>query len=772
MQSYSLNQSRLLEPCQTHASPPTVFALSPTSHLLLSASDSPPLIYLTNLALGTRPISIRPQCSSSTVVAVNFHPERPNIFILAFADGSAAVYDAVQLFHDNGKGERRSGPAGTGIGGEIASIKRLHAGGTGVSENEYSQEPSAGTIGIGYKGLGITAAAFVPGFNAASVTVGADGKCCVIDFSKRGARLLHTWHLRAPATSLAILLSTGRSQNGGSQADGATRSRSHSMTDGGHLVAIGRQDGKAVLFDLAGNLRGEQPIDPSGTRIIDVEWMSGDGTNEHDSSKSKRRKSGQSTPLAAIPLTKRKSLGSLLAGRRPVSEEVVAVTDELEPPLPNISFNSSTPQHLMPTRDRVIFPSGPALNHLDLFSPVKSALSTEVISGGSSMKSTKKIRGASERARQFRDPKLNENFSDHTQVPKPRTSSSRSSSAEVRSHPAVPPRPTPRKGGQLAAKRSETARLAAANKADGKVISNARNTTDKISQRSKGLALFAPYMKKNVLAEPRKSQPEASANATMSGALTSTEESTEDPWMDIVAGPSQTTREAPLKPSPATTKSYRTAPSFISEASNDTIVTWSTGTSRQPAASMHSEAPIPNIVPKAKKGQKKGHISLTQSTESEDTIVQWNSFKRPPKAFYIHQDQTLSSQTNPPPSSHTSPIVPGSFPTAVLPLAEGSHNLRVPSNLDQQPHPFQSKPPSQPQTQPHCPCLQNHQALLGALQEDVAIFKKEMETRLVRQEKWVEQRLVELEEGKVRLEGENRKLRVELGRVGRRKREL
>jgi len=54
----------------------------------------------------------------------------------------------------------------------------------------------------------------------------------------------------------------------------------------------------------------------------------------------------------------------------------------------------------------------------------------------------------------------------------------------------------------------------------------------------------------------------------------------------------------------------------------------------------------------------------------------------------------------------------------------------------------------------------------------VAIFKKEMETRLVRQEKWVEQRLVELEEGKVRLEGENRKLRVELGRVGRRKREL
>ena len=704
------------------------------------------------------------------MIAANFHPERPNIFILAFADGSAAVYDAVQLFHDNGKGERRSGPAGTGIGGEIASIKRLHAIGTWVSENEHSQEASAGTIGIGYKGLGITAAAFVPSFNTTSVTVGADGKCCVVDFSKRGARLLHTWHLRAPATSLAILLSTSRSLNGDSQLDGATRSRSHSMTDGGLLVAIGRQDGKAVLFDLAGNLRGEQPIDPSGTRIIDVEWMSGDGTSVHDSSKSKRRKSGQSTPLASIPGSKRKSLGSLLAGRRPVSEEVVAVTDESEPPVPNISFDSSTPQQLMPSRDRMILPSGPALNHLNLFSPVKPTLVTKVISGGSSMKSTKKIRGASDRARKFRDPKSTENFSEDTQARKPRTLSSRSSSAKVRSHPAVPLRPTPRKGGQLAAKHSETARLAAVSKADNKVISNARNMTDKVSLPSKGLGLFAPYMKKNVLAEPRKLQLEALANATMSGVLAGAKDSDEDPWMDIVAEPSQQTREAPLEPSPATTKSYKTAPSFMSEASNDTVVTWSAGTSRQPARSMHSEALIPDVPPKAKKQLKKGHLSFTQSTESEDTIVQWSSFKRPPKAFYIHQDQTLSSQANPPPSSHIPPSIPGSFPTAVLPLAEGSHNPRLPYKADQQPHPLLSNPPSQPQS--HCPCLQNHQALLGALQEDLVTFKKEMETRLEKQKRWVEQRLVELEEGKLRLEGENRKLMVELARVGRRGREV
>lgn len=702
------------------------------------------------------------------MVTANFHPERPNLFVLAFADGSAAVYDAAQLFQDNGTGERRSGPGGTGIGGEVASIKRLHAVGTWVSENEHSHGANTGTTDIGYKGLGITAAVFVPGFQSTVVTAGADGKCCVVDFSKRGARLLDTWHLRAPATSLAILSFAGKSRSGISQVDGATRSRSHSTTDEGSLVAIGRQDGKVLLFDMSGDLRGEQPIESDGTRIIDVEWMSDNGASQHDSSRSKRRKSGQPVISASVLHAKRKSLGSLHATGRPVSEDVAAVADDSEPSIPNVSFDSSTPPKPFTTRDRVVLPADPALNYLDLFSPVKPALGTDVISRGSSTKTTKKTRGASERSRQPQNPKFVGKFSGETQVRRPHTSP-RSSSAKVRSHPTVPQGTTPRKGGQVAAKRAETAPLAVVNKADSKVISNTRNVAGESSQRSKGLRLFAPYMKKDVLIDHQKQQARASANTTMSGTLTNTEESAEDPWMDIVAEPPQPRRKAPLQPSPATTKSYRTAPSFISEpseASNDTIVTWSAGSSRQPVPSLHSEAPVSELHSKAKKEKKKGHVSLSQSTESDDTTVQWNSFKRPSKAFYIHEDQPPPEQAKAAPPSNTSPRIPGTSPSAPYPLGEASHNAHslLSASNPSQTQPVQTDPP---QKTP-CACPQDHEILLQSLQSDMAAFKKETEKRFEEQKKWVQERMLELELGKVRLEVENRKLRGELARERRR----
>ena len=777
MQSYSLNQSCLLDPSQPHPSPPTVFALSHTSHLLLSASDSPPLIYLTNLILGTRPVSIRPQCSSSAVVAAGFHPERPNIFVLAFADGSAAVYDAVQLFNDKGIGERKSGPAGTGVGGEIASIKRLHAVGTWVSENERSLETNSRTIGIGYKGLGITATAFVPGFKDRAVTVGADGKCCVVDFAKRGARLVNTWHIRAPATSLAILSSTGRSQGGSSQVDGANRSRSQSIVDERILIAIGRQDGKVVLFDLTGNPRGERSIDPSGKRIIDMEWMSGDGAGEHDSSSSKRT-SEQPVPLASVPRSKRKSLGSILASGRPVSEEVAMVTEESEPPPLNISLDSSTPQPVFPTRDRVIRPSGPALNHLDLFSPVKPALGTVVISGDTSIKKPRQTGGASERVRQTQNTKPVENLSEDTQVRRRRTSSSQARSAKVRAHPPVPQRPTPRKVGQLAAKRVETARLAGVDKAEDKVASNVQSMTSG-PQFGKGLRLFAPYMKKNVLADPQKPKVGDSSNATMPGAFTNTEESaeesTEDPWLDIITEPPQPSSKEPLEPSPATTKSYRTAHCYPSEASNDTIVTWSAGDNRQPALSFHSEAPISNFGSKAKKERKKGHVSLTQSTDSDDTTVQWSSFKPPPKAFYVHEDPPmlklaagaqLAEIAKPAPPSQLPPSIPRALPPDSTPLGEASHNVRPP------PCPPKLLQPQRLETDhrqlSHCSCFQDHETLLKSFKSEMTAFKLEAEGRFEKQKQWIEKRVLELEEGRVRLEGENRKLREELAKERRR----
>lgn len=765
MQSYSLSESRLLDPSQAHPSPPTVFSVSPTSHLLLSASEFPPLVYLTNLTLGTRPISIQPQCSSSAVVAANFHPKRPNIFVLAFADGSVAIYDAVQLFQEKGTGERRLGPAGTGIGGEVGSIKQLHAAGTWVSDNEHSQALNTGTIGIGYKGLGITAAVFVPGSKSTVVTVGADGKCCVIDFSKTGARLLDSWHLRAPATSLAILSFAGRSQSGITQVDGATRSRSHSTTDEGPLVAIGRQDGKVLLFDMCGDLRGEQPFDPDGTRIIDVEWMSGDGTSEHDSSRSKRKKSGQPAPLTSVPLANRKSVGALLASGRPASEEIAAVAADPEPPIPIISFEKSSPPKPLSTRDRVVMPTAPALNYLTLFSPIKPALGTDVIGRGSSIKSAKKTRGAPEKSRQPRYPK-----SDNTKVRRPRTSSSRGSAANVRSHPTVLPRSTPRKGGQLAAKSAETAVV---NKADGKTISNTRVMAGEGSQRSRGLRLFAPYMKKDVLVDPQKRQAGASANVVMPGALTNTEESAEDPWMDIVAESHKPRRKAPLQPSPATTKSYRTAPSFMSEpseASNDTVVTWSAGRNRQPVPSLHSEVPAAESNSKTKKEKKKGHVSLSQSTDSDDTPVQWSSFKRSPKAFHVHEDPPPPQQAKAAPPFDHSLSIPGTLPSAPSPLGEASHNAHPPPSASK-PAAAQPLQTSLPQDI-HCACLHGHETLRKYVQSDMAAFQKAAEKRFAEQKKWVQKRILELKLEKATLEAENRKLKAELIRERGRIREV
>src|SRR5579871_3734889 len=53
VQRYSFSESHLLSPGPTHPSPPTVLAISPINHLL-SASESPPIIYLKSYDLNTQ----------------------------------------------------------------------------------------------------------------------------------------------------------------------------------------------------------------------------------------------------------------------------------------------------------------------------------------------------------------------------------------------------------------------------------------------------------------------------------------------------------------------------------------------------------------------------------------------------------------------------------------------------------------------------------------------------------------------------------------------
>ncbi|KAL8727334.1 MAG: hypothetical protein Q9166_006102 [cf. Caloplaca sp. 2 TL-2023] len=331
VQTYDLEHSRLLDPAYDHPSPPTVFALSSTSHLLLSASASPSVIQLTNLLLGTRPLLLRPQCSSAAVVVVEFHPERGNIFILAFTDSTCAVYDAAYIFRDGGKGGRRSGASASGSGWEIAHIKRLHASGKDLTTTVGGEDgtnihtlDSSGYASVGNRNVGIMAAAFIPGYKATTITVGSDGDCCLVDFtaSEAGAAtLIRSWHVAGAATCLSVLAPGPRE---GSQLPIAGP---RDPDPDGHtaVVAIGRRDGKILFFDLKGNLLLVQALFQGGPGIIDVEWMEGDDWPEPV--KSRISQGSLHKKKSAV---NRKSLGSVLAGHRPVAEEVVAIVDDAE----------------------------------------------------------------------------------------------------------------------------------------------------------------------------------------------------------------------------------------------------------------------------------------------------------------------------------------------------------------------------------------------------------------------------------------------------------
>ena len=274
VQAFSIKNLELLAAQDRHPSPPTVFALSFDSHFLLSTSHQPPTIYLRNLYTKSSPVHVRPSCSSSAVVAANFHPETSGIFVLAFSDGAVAVYDATHILRRDGTARHYS--AGSAIAtNELASVKRLHTPTTkSLSEVELGlnalTKAEASTTVTGHVS-GVSSVALLPGHRAMAVTVGSDGKCCVVDFSqpnKKKAVLLRSWHLRRPATSLSIVLT--RKPKGMGQFDGTADATTPSNKD--YCIAVGRQDGKVLLFDLDGTTLGAKVLDPQRGRIVDVDW--------------------------------------------------------------------------------------------------------------------------------------------------------------------------------------------------------------------------------------------------------------------------------------------------------------------------------------------------------------------------------------------------------------------------------------------------------------------------------------------------------------------
>ncbi|KZF24213.1 hypothetical protein L228DRAFT_259463 [Xylona heveae TC161] len=562
VQTYSLAQSKLLLPAQDHPSPPTILALSSPAQLLLSASVNPPTIHLKNLTLGTPPLNLRPNCSSSAVVVASFHPDRANVFLLAFADGTLAMYDATAMFRGDEHQAKSGVSAGRRKSPEVSVIRNLHAAGMttapadpngvldGAALGGYDQ--GTGTVSVGSKALGITAASFVPGYRARAISAGADGKCCLVDFEGGGkgkAKLIKSWHLQAPATSMSILPMNERPSS-------AYRSETPSFKDSARstpstpfarrqcIVAIGRVDGKVLLYNAMGRLLAEQTINPGGGRIIEVDWVPAleDVTKRRGGrertqrqmlspfktpSKPKQPATGQSrlttgprsgvgqntTPRRQVK-SRRKSLGSLLAAGRQVQEQVVDVHDgndsggdSASEPMTAVKVTQGIGGQSDGTVDSADGWSGNdgpepvTSDYMSLFSPVKRwAQPVETISKSPSPCETdypEKLEGGL--SADLQGLEIGETELDRGDEPRLRPSHRRKDST---CRPVIPARHTSRRSRRISIRRTHASheKKNSVSLDGAKILADLRKVSNNgPDSNNRNLSLFAPYMQKNLV---------------------------------------------------------------------------------------------------------------------------------------------------------------------------------------------------------------------------------------------------------------------------------
>lgn len=624
VQSYSLKHSRLLDPAHTHPSPPSVFALSCTSQFLLSTSPAPPTIHLTSLARNTPPVLLRPQLSSSAVVAAEFHPERENYFCLAFADGTAAVYDANHFYDSHRNGERRENAAILGTGGEKAFIRGLHIGSmtrnVTIEGGVEGYDPGTDPGGIGPKDSGISAVAFVPGHKATVVTVGADGKCCVVDFTqptKHKAVLLKSWHIRRPATSLSIICSTKKVIIG--QFDGADDlepGQRHDLPNESYYIAVGRSDGRVLLFNLDGKALGEQALDDKGARVIDVEWTqieSGAMLPHHNIGSGIRR--------SPVVKRKRKSLGSsAFAETRPLQMELLTMSFNMPERSEDPLFDFSTPRKTLgafhwepPSNESTVA----ATNPRDEVREGNATVEADKLNNDSQQSPTYLTTTNSSATVQKKAIDIS------SQTSTEESSSFRSSTEDV-STPPIPPRPSPRPGGRLSMRRARTSRQSDIQSTSYLIMmAKARKASASNPRLSKGISIANPPTKTKVLFGPRKPpspKMNDSRDKTEASEVQFMSELPEDAWLDV---PPETPRHA-TKVSPVSSatsnKSYKTAMSHFytsdsQERSDDTVVDWTVGLPRQPVPTLQITHPSGERPSKAK-AKRKGYVSLSVSSES------------------------------------------------------------------------------------------------------------------------------------------------------------
>lgn len=602
------------------------------------------------------PILIRPQCSSSAVIAAAFHPERVNYFLLAFSDGTAAVFDATHFFRTENKSKQGARAAVSGSGGVLAFMKGLHAHGSSTGKLALDDgvstegiDPGTGIVGIGDKSCGITAIAFVPGRKAMVVTVGADGKCCVVDFTqttKEKAVLLKTWHLRRPATSLSVIYSPRAPGPG--QLDGtdhvATEKPSGSSTESysarneSYYIAVGRHDGRVLLFDLNGKPLGEQTLDENGAPVVDVEW-----TQIENSAAPARRKSSPATTKISGNRTQRHALGRVtLPGNIPVQQDGSLISSEATAQPQDPLFDFSTSQH----RQRQ-WPSGSvtaAASHLDTIHAPATSLEESVICDHSPQSFHRATTMPS-------DETVHRKTALHSATPQRYTAHDQASNEEITT-PQIPPRPSPRPGGLLSMRRAHTGYSYQAPADDSylSLIANARNVRNKLSLQANGN--FGP--------RPMRSR---DGGSPLKSSMTSDDHSlsaqSEIAWSNVPPVPPPHNPQLRPKSPTASIESFQTASSRVhtsspSEDSTDTIVDWHVGPIRQAVPSLEEDSQqfTKDIVRRSPYRQ--GHISLSITSTSHDTptsastcltdtaspIVQWPAFSPQYSGLGLHAFQT------------------------------------------------------------------------------------------------------------------------------------
>jgi hypothetical protein len=258
VQSYNVAERRVLEPgLDKHASPPTIIAISPKAHILVSVSADPPLVMLKYRQGPWEPVV--PKISKAAVSVVSFHPRKSHLFLMGFTDGSIALYNTLSMNYRSRYAMKSTAAM------EISSFKALH--------NQVRTEDGESS--------GITGASFLPGTKITVVSLGIDGKCNVLDFDAK--QIVTTWSIKAPGTSLAILtLESTSAQQSLPNKQGPSDSKSAVHT----IIAVGRVDGKVCLYDPNGRILQNNLVDQSNGTVIDMEWVPGskpeaieDGTN-------------------------------------------------------------------------------------------------------------------------------------------------------------------------------------------------------------------------------------------------------------------------------------------------------------------------------------------------------------------------------------------------------------------------------------------------------------------------------------------------------------